>query len=1084
MKKIILLLLIIGYTNLQAQTDYTFIYDNNSIIEKGKSLHDKGNFDEAIKEYARIDKLDPMFLTAQYETALSMTSLKKIKELRELYEDLYKREKMPELPTLYTLYGSFLSDEKEFDASEKIFKEGEKYLSNSSNFLYNFALLRIRKKETQESINILERIISNDPNHASSHYLLGLLAFENGKIVEGTLALLGYLVIAPNGQFAEKAIVSLNQKYGQNYLEKSTLVFSKSGDQFEELETILRNQLPLKSAYKLKSKIDDIITRQVQTVAEYTTDHKMGDGFFETTYIPWIKDIVQKNYLEGFSYYILLSLEDKLGKQLTSQKKKITAFYDDYLLKDFWKLFAKRNQNIFGKDEDVVITYKKNVPYLIGPQIDGKSEGKYKYLNEYGNLGGEINFKNNLLNGYQKYFDDKGNLTEEKTFIDGKLNGVRTMYYSNGMKSFTETYKDDLLNGLVTGYYINGGKKYDINFVNDKRDGKQLGYYVNGVIKSETNYKNGDFDGLYLRYNEVGDLIESCKYVNNLLEGPYLEYFDGKTLKTEANYVAGKIVGVSKTYFSNKVIEKESTYEAGLVKKSSTYYANGKKEDEYNYNSKGDLESILSYDSAGNNYFEEKYKAGEIKSGLQYLRNNTKPVEFSASKNPFTIANFDNMKMVSGLFEKGIKHKEWNYYYASGNLKSKELYNKGQMNGTSYSYYNNGNLKSIRQYVNDTLNGVYEVYEKGKLNQVYHYSGGTQNGPYKTYYPDGSINTTGYLEKDKLNFICLSHWQNGTVSCEETFNEGTLLKAQFFNTNGEKELLVDYKNRTGKFENSYYKGAYSLSLEMINGVKNGKVSMKDKMNTPIYDADYINGLLHNAYKSYGPLGNIQIDRTYYSGVVNGINKEYDLVGNLRLVDENFFGDNHGKTTRYYHNKSKYFEYNEIEGNYDGDFIYYNQSGLAILIIEFQNGNVVSYTTLDMNNELKNKTVVEKENASIISKYGNGKIAMKINYDKGNLNGTTNIYNLEGKLEFESTSKNGVLNGSRIEYYQNGKPYRKENFVNNLFEGTQEYFKEDGELWLSSEYKNDELHGKTLIYDNGKLILTKTYNSNELVEIIK
>ena len=94
------------------------------------------------------------------------------------------------------------------------------------------------------------------------------------------------------------------------------MVFSTSGDNFEELETILRNQLPLRKAYKLKTEIDDVIMRQMQAVMEYSLEHKMDNGFFETTYLPWIKDVVAKKQFEGFSYYMLLGLEEKLGKEI------------------------------------------------------------------------------------------------------------------------------------------------------------------------------------------------------------------------------------------------------------------------------------------------------------------------------------------------------------------------------------------------------------------------------------------------------------------------------------------------------------------------------------------------------------------------------------------------------------------------------------------------------------------------------------------------------------------------------------------------------------------------------------------------
>ena len=375
MKKIFFIIFI-GYFSISySQTDYSFVYNNDLIIKKGVSLYEAEKNADAIKEYDKISRVDPKFLNAQYEKAMALSALDKKDELKSFFEDLYNKNLMPEFPTLYILYGSFLSDQKEYDQSEKIFKEGEKYLPNSSNFLYNFAILYIRKEETQKSVDLLERIITNDPNHSSSHYLLGAIALDNGKIVEATLAMMSYLMIAPQGRYAEKAILNLNAKFGENYLGNNKLIFSKSGDNFEEIEVILRNQLPLKPAYKVKSDIDDVVIRQIQAIAEYSLEHKMGDGFFETMYIPWIKDMMEKQRFEGYSYYILQGMQEKIGKKLTSKKKIITDFNDNYVIGgSFWNSFGKRKLDLFGSQQEVIVSIKTGFLILSAHKLMEKAK--------------------------------------------------------------------------------------------------------------------------------------------------------------------------------------------------------------------------------------------------------------------------------------------------------------------------------------------------------------------------------------------------------------------------------------------------------------------------------------------------------------------------------------------------------------------------------------------------------------------------------------------------------------------------------------------------------------------------------------
>lgn len=1084
MKKILLLFLLVSFSRNYAQTDYSFIYNNDSIIKKGEKLYDEKKYDEALKEYQKISKIDPRYLGAQYEIGLVLSAQEKKSELKAFLEDLYAKEKMQEFPELYKMYAIFLSNEKEYDLSEKIFKEGEKYLGNLSTYQYNFAILYIRKEETQKALDILKRIITNDPNYASAHYLLGIMAFENGKITEGSLALMSYLAIAPTGQFASKAVIELNANFGQNYLDENKLAFSKSGDNFEEIETILRNQLPLKKVYKIKSSIDDNITRQVQAIAEYTLEHKMGDGFFETTYIPWVKDMVEKNQLENYSYYSLLSLEDKIGKELTKQKKKIISFNDDYVQKGFWNVFARRNLEHFGKMEDVVVSIKNERPYIIGPQVNGEFNGKCRYLNAFGNLNGEITFKNGLLDGHQKYYDEKGRLTEEKYFTDGKLNGERKVYYENGNISLFETYKDDKLDGISTSYYPNGGKTCEINFTNGERNGTLICLYEVGTKKNEIDFANGKLSGKYNAYNEAGDLTETYNCKDDKIEGNYAEYFDGKTLKSEAFYKNGLLDGSFKNYYSNKTLERESIYSIGNLSKSIDYYENGKKSAESFYGNKGELETYNCFDTFGNKYFEEKFKSGELKSGIQYTESLPKGTEINIAKKGFEMKNFNGTTLIKGNFEKGKKTGEWQYLFSSGIIRTKESYISGKNNGLSTNYNQSGELSSIANFINDTLNGRYESYDGNKINQITHYENGKQNGPYQIFYSDGKISTEGFMDNDNITNDKITYFQNGNIASIEHYANAYMTNKKTFSVNQKLETEFDYKNKTGKFSLSFNNGTYTNSWEMKNGIMNGKLISQDKYKDNIVDAEYLNGKLHNSYKKYSSVGTILLDQNYYCGKLNGICKQYDFVGNLRISEEYFFGAENGKTTRYFNNKSKMMESVVLNDVRQGETTYYNQKGEALVIIGYENNMAHYFITKNKAGELTEKTAINNQTADIVSYYPNGKPAIQFALNKGQLNGVFVINTIDGKPEYECLYKNGNLEGDRTEYYTNGKLYKKEHFTNNNYDGKQQYFKEDGKLWAEVSFKNDELHGNTLVYNAGKLVTTKKYDSDELVEIIK
>ncbi|HEU0136567.1 MAG TPA: tetratricopeptide repeat protein, partial [Flavobacterium sp.] len=894
MKRILLVVVIcLIATTSYSQQDYTFVYQTDSIINHGIRLHDAGKYSDAIAEFRKIVKSDPKYLTAQYEVALSMAAAEQKTELKALFEELYNSKQMPLMPQLYTNYGSFLSDAEDYAASQKIFEEGEKFFPNSSNFQYNYALLQVRQKETQKAVDRLKLVVSKNPQHASAHYLLGLLALENGQLIEGSLALIGYLAIAPTGKHAANAILKLNANFGQNYLDETNVVFSKSGDDFSEIETILRNQLPLKKAYKIQSKIDDVFTRQIQAICEYAETHQIKDGFFETTYLPWLQDMMQKKQYEGFSYFILMGMEEGLGKALTSQKKKILDYTTDYHSVHFWNNFGKRNVEHFGTQQEVIIMLKDNRPYLIGSYKNGLRNGQFKLLNSYENVEAELNFKDGELHGVQKYYNNKGKLTDEKTFVNGKLDGIRKTFYSNGNPEVVETYSNGILNGLSQSFAVKGGKQCEVNFTNGERDGKSICWYSNGTIKSEAEYKAGKLKGNLLKNNSAGDKIETATYKEGELQGVARQYFDGKKISSEATYDNGKVVGTVKHYYPNDVLEQEAFYEGGKLRKTIDYFATGILSSEIAYGDDAELEKTVYYDMNGVKYFEQKFKSGILKSGLQLAPDGSSK-EVSMAAKPYKIKNLAGTDVVSGTYSKGKKNGEWNFFFSNGKNKSKEIYNDGVQSGMSYSYNYNGTLRNASNYNDNNVNGVYERYDNDILTGKLHFINGDRNGPFQNFRPDGTVESEGITLNDE-QVRTISYWQNGKKSFEEDFIEDELVRAITFNSKGEQENDVDYTNLNGKSTVKYANGMEIQVCDWVNGYRNGKFISKDKNGTMISEIDYVNGIRHGKYKFYNPLGTLSHDMNYYNGSLHGPYTHYDLVGNLRLVDQYLHGDSYGKT---------------------------------------------------------------------------------------------------------------------------------------------------------------------------------------------
>jgi uncharacterized protein len=1084
MKRIVLSLLLLVSTTISAQVDYTIVYDASAAIGSGTKFHDEKKYNEALKEYAKVDELDPEYPKAQYEKAMTFSAAGKNDSLYAHFDKLTKDGIMKKMPTLYTLYGSFLSDEKKYDESEKVFLEGSKLIPNSTNHLYNLAILYYRQEQFQKCIDVLKKIVTLNPNASSAHYLLGIIAMDNGKIVEGSLALMSYLAIAPSGKYAKNAVLKLNAKFGENFLEEKNLVFSKNGDNFEELETILRNQLPLRNGYKIESKIDDIVTRQMQAVIEYCQSHKIENGFFETTYMPWIKDIADKKYIEEFSYYMLVGLEEELGKTLTAQKKKIIQFSEEYIAKGFWQSFATRKLDHFGTEKEVTVYIQNGTPYLIGTVVNDKKQGRFKLLNKYENLSGELMFEDGEANGLQKYYNEEGKLAEEKSFSKGKLEGKRTTYYPSGEVDVEENYHEGNLHGKTTTHYVTGGINCEYGFANGELDGPAICYHFDGSKKSESTYVKGKREGKFTAWNKMGDVTLSESYVGGELSGKYQKFFDGKTIEEEAEYDGGKVVGSFKTYYSNKKLRKEYIYKDKKIVSSAEYHPTGIKSEESTYNDKGAIQSTSYFDASGEQYYDEVFNSKEIKYIRQYAKNNPKPTEINLSKKAFEIRDLDNKVLISGAFDKGLRHGKWKYIFASGQLKIESDYNKGEQEGLNKTYTKYGTLASVSHYRRDTLQGRNDVFDTRSLRKTYSYRNGELNGPYKTFYSDGKLESKGFYVDGDLYDKRRTYSQNGKLLFEENCYDGFITSTDVYNYKGEKEKTISYSGPSQNINYTQNGGTTRLAYTLKNGTLNGTYVRSDKFGKPITEAQYKNGTLFGTFKEYSPNETLEVERTYYNGDITGTVKTYDFVGNLKLTEEYAFGEENGKNTRYYYNKAKMFEYSQEVNAIEGNYTYYNQKGEPILVVNYLNDIPQYYMKKSKTGELTEKVAIANQSATITSNYPNGKIAIQFTINKGNKEGDFTINNELGKPEYTASYKNDLLDNYRIQYYANGKIYCKEHFIQSDYDGVQEYFKEDGKLWVAAEYKNDELHGNTKIYTNGVLTATKKYDSDYLVEIIK
>lgn len=1077
-------LIFIFIVQMQAQRTYPETYDGDSIFALGQQSFENNEYEKAVSHFSAIFPSDPLFESARYERLLSLAFMDKVDVIMKEMDSLYVAGDIESNVDMLLLYGSYLSNDSNYVKALELFTKVEKLVPNSSVMLYNMGLLHYRKKSLQKSIDYLKLSITHNPNHISSHYLLGLICLEDGKVAEGTLALLSCLLNQPKSAIARDIIAKLNVKMSFYYDDTPTIITSDVGDDFTELTTILQNQLALNPKYKLKASIDDIFSRQVQAVVEYAESHTMGDGFFENMYIPWMKQIAIRKQTEALIYFYLQEYREALGKKLTSKDKMVAALNENYLQNDLWSYFGKRKLMHFGKKEEVMIFLNDGWPSMIGKVVNNEYEGLFLKTNKHGQKLGEFNYKKNQLQGLQKFYNIEGQLTSEAMYKDDLLNGVMKSYYPNGMPKEEEIYLNDELDGPNTSYHINGGVNCQGNYVKGQIDGKFTCYHPDGSIRIETTFKMGKLDGSHKSYNEVGDIVSDFNYIDDNLHGTCTEYYDGKAIKSVATYKNGDNVGSLIYYNTNGTITNETKFVATKMTEYLTYNINGKLSDHRLYDDKSNLKSISYFDGNGDKYYEETYANGNVKNAYQYTKGQAKPIEVKFKDDNYFFKSYHGIVTTEGQYSKGKMNGLWKYYYSNGKLYLEQNYANDILKGTTKEYDYSGQLVRKNRNENSENHGIKEVFSNGKLIQISYFLHDNHTGPYIRFYPDGSKNYEGYVINNSQYYTTSSYYRSGRLYSQTKYYNDKVMSQKLYNLDGSLDSNDDYSKLNGEVKSKIEHGLLNVTNNYKNGVKHGLQLFTDIGGKVLGEFNYINGNLHGHSKAYNSSETISSEVPYYNGLKNGIAKYYDMMGKLRLEYTCTFDVDNGKTIRYYVDGSKMYEYESISDTKHGEMIYYNMQGKVVALVSYSIGNPSYYKVLDKNEQLGEKVEVRPNaDIKIQSMYSNGKKAFELNFKAGIWDGLYEIYGMDGKLQHQSFYKDSKIHGERKDYYPSGTLYKNENFIGGNFEGLQEYYDKDGQLWMSVMYKDDEVHGDLKLYKNGKLQKTKKYDTNILYEII-
>lgn len=124
----------------------------------------------------------------------------------------------------------------------------------------------------------------------------------------------------------------------------------------------------------------------------------------------------------------------------------------------------------------------------------GRRQGVWKFYSYYGYVLGEMNYKDNKLNGpVVSYFAVTGKVRERSNYFDGKKDGEFSSYFFSGQTASEGEYDYGKKIGTWAYYYNSTGEmKMTGTYSAGKRNGDWKYYSSKGVLGKTVTYKNGE----------------------------------------------------------------------------------------------------------------------------------------------------------------------------------------------------------------------------------------------------------------------------------------------------------------------------------------------------------------------------------------------------------------------------------------------------------------------------------------------------------------------------------------------------------------------------------------------------------------
>jgi tetratricopeptide (TPR) repeat protein len=170
-----------------------------SALERGKRLHDAGDFDGAVQLYRALLRKYPLDPVVRYELMCSTHARGDAATARQMGEELLKNVKNPSA-AVYVLLGSIYDQQGDLQLGEKTFKQGLKKHPDVAILHFNLGVNLTQQKKMADAERAYVESLKRNPRHPGSWLHLGGVSRELKLPANAVAAYARFLTLEPESQ--------------------------------------------------------------------------------------------------------------------------------------------------------------------------------------------------------------------------------------------------------------------------------------------------------------------------------------------------------------------------------------------------------------------------------------------------------------------------------------------------------------------------------------------------------------------------------------------------------------------------------------------------------------------------------------------------------------------------------------------------------------------------------------------------------------------------------------------------------------------------------------------------------------------